>query len=708
MRPELELIEKIEQYIQGKLSLEDKTAFENQIAGNPGLQEEIQLQRDLAKGIERAALKQKIRSARMKYRLRKNLGRFGLGILIAAIMFFGAVFYFHHIKTNHEFETGSDSASEYNELGENVWADADRNISSQVFLLDGLRDTIIETRAGIVMAIPAHCFLDENGKPVEGGIQLSIKEALDAATIMRAGLSTRAGDDLLETGGMFYLDPRKDARPLKIDPSNSVYMEIPTGEVKPGMQLFKGIRKPGGSIDWVDPQALEHDLLPVAIQSLNFYPPGYLDSLQRWGYNIQDKKFTDSLYYSFAEFFGKTIEIAEPARESDIVVVSDSLPSRQLDIAADTSTGSFGWFDTNPCGVNPASIKTIWSEKFGNTFISTREFEERLKWIHMTADPTILDLYITNLNKPLYIVDSMAASKMTGIYKTQFSAFSARHDGTVKGGSKQFQELSKYYYNKSKAFTETIAKTQREIRNRQSRLDDEAAGRKYQHKRDSIDRVTQNFSEEFALNLKEAYHQLGYDTAIRPIVNTSVYRVQVTNTGWHNVDKYVYESTTNRSSLDYTDPATGKKAEIKYSPVSVQIAQWNEYDRIYVYLLPDRLSSFMRVNGDQGIYSEKLDELIKYDLVCIAYKNEEAYFYSVNSIKPKEYTGIILQSVSNDHLTQKLNSFNKLSQTNAILKEDDYFRFEEADRKRQKQNRVLEELRVRVLPVVFPCYNLSR
>ena len=121
---------------------------------------------------------------------------------------------------------------------------------------------------------------------------------------------------------------------------------------------------------------------------------------------------------------------------------------------------------------------------------------------------------------------------------------------------------------------------------------------------DSINRVAQNFNEEYELNVKEAYRQLGLDTNIRQQISQNVYRATITNTGWNNVDKYVLEATTTRTMLDFTDTRTGKKAVIKYLPVSFQISEWNSYDQLYVYLIPDKLTSFMRLTGSGGNYSE--------------------------------------------------------------------------------------------------------
>lgn len=798
MRPELEVIERIEQYLRGELSPADKATFETQLAADPALREQMSLQQDVMRGVERAELKQKIATAKGHYITGKNFMRWGLGglgaivILVAAFLFYKSQQY-HNVYNEY-------SLPEYNEKGEMLWSDADKNIPAQTFNIDASKDTVIETKGGIVMAIPANGFLDENGNPVTGKIEIAVKEALDPSTMMNAGLSTKSGNDLLESGGMFFIDARKNGKAIKIDPAKGITTEVPAKDIKPGMQLFSGNRKPDGSIDWVDPKPLEHDLMAVDIKSLNFYPPRYLDSLQQWGYDIKNKIFTDSLYYSFASLFSEPSP-AYPAvtntikpdslRKAD-TVPSDftSLDGRTLFMTKCTSchkvfqdvTGpalggvlnneyykgdikkmtrwmnnSLAMVNRDPhyielknvygsvmtqfnmseqavksifdyidnvyyrgydyssnriCyGINPAKIKTIWSDNFQNTILATREFEERLNWIHMLKDPDLLDLYVNNLDKSLSYIDSMANLICnSGDVTNPFPAFAARRDGKVKNGFKQFELLQGYYANKTKAFTEAITKTQNEYWSKQAELDNDAVTKTNQHQNDSTNRVEENFWQEFDLNLKDAYRQLGYryDTVSRwPVANT-VYQVNVTTTGWNNVDKYVYESTVNRTTLNYTDPETGEKAVIKYNPFSVQVNQWNEYDRLYVYLLPNKLNSFMRIAGADGKFSEKLDELMKYDLVCIGYKDEQPWFYSQKNIQPTNYPGIVLSMINKDELDQKLNRIGSDTQTADMKKENEFFHFEIIDLKRQKVNTTLRELTEKVKEIVFPCFPLER
>ena len=57
MRSELLLIEKIEHYLEGTLSSHEHAAFEKQIASNIELQNEVSLQKEIIRGLQRSTLK---------------------------------------------------------------------------------------------------------------------------------------------------------------------------------------------------------------------------------------------------------------------------------------------------------------------------------------------------------------------------------------------------------------------------------------------------------------------------------------------------------------------------------------------------------------------------------------------------------------------------------------------------------------------------
>lgn len=801
MRKELELIETIENYLKGNLSETDKVAFEKKINENPEVKKEVELQQQVLKGIERAGLKQSATQGSKKYKFNKGLKNWGLGGLAIAVIALSSVFVYNAVTKSTHKENAAYDLPELNEQGEKLWSDADKYLGPQNFELNADQDTVVETADGIVIAIPANSFLDANGQPVKGKIQLEVKEALNAADIMKAGLNTKSGDKLLETGGMFYINARQGGASLKVDPKNPLYAEIPTDEVKPGMQLFEGKRLADGSIDWVNPKPIVKDLIPVDILSLNFYPPNYLDSLKSWGYNNKDKKFTDSLYYSFASMFGsydKTLSsgvnfsteeqlpdtsgstpesttrrlssddnittrgeflfrqncIVCHSKGSDVITgpgmqgVMARIPSEEwmahyirnnfkLERSGDAyavKINSFSqsamttfefltdeeinsiveYIKTNDpsvaiskkyvsdsiSGINPASIKAVWNTKFNNTLLATREFEERIPLIHNTCNGNVLDTYINNLDKNLSAIDSALM-----LQYPEFAKFAARGDGKVKNGSANVELLKRYYKEKSKAYTDALTKTQNEFWEKQSEANVKAFEKRNDYTMKDVERISDNFQKELNTNIDEAYRQLGKKrpkNQLRFQRTQPTYGTPIVDMGWKNVDAYVLESTLNRTTLDYTDPENGKKAVIKYEPLTVSVNDYKNYARVLVYLLPEELNSFMRVGNKNEVFEEKLNELMTYKMVCIAYKGEESFYFSQDNVRPGSLS-VSLVKTTNADIKDNVNKISKRSQSKAMNDELNYFAFEKEEAKRQVELAKIEELTNKVRPVIFPC-----
>lgn len=794
MRTELELIEHIENYLLGKLSPADKTAFEKEILADPKLKKEVDMQRDLMEGIKRSGMTQDAQNAYKKYKLNKNFKNWGLGglsaLIIATSVYLLAPSLSHHSSRELDY-----TLPETNERGEKLWADADKYLPYQRFSIDNSKDTILESRSGIVFVIPANCFKDKNGNS-GGDVSFEVKEALNPSDMMLAGLSTRSGDKQLETGGMFYINATKGGENLSIDPNNGIYTEVPTNNYKPGMQLYHGERTPDGGIDWIDPKPMEKFLVPVNITSLNFYPPNYLDSLHRWGYDVKDKKFTDSLYYSFASLFGapptgKEHASVQPNSDSIEEKFSpdtakytpngralyttncrschylDSRMSSGPGFAGISKRHSMEWAvgftknniayakydkeaadaikltpntmtvfegtltpeeiysivrfiynepgetevyhpesDISVHGINPAKVKAIWNEQFNNTLLATKEFEERMPFIHQTCQEEILDLYVNNLDKRLSYIDSMAGN-MENLQNDKFREFALRGDGRVKTDSKTLKILKRYYETRSKLYTDAIAKTAQKFWKEQGEMDQKYMDKNAEHINKDAVRNLDNFNKEFNLNLKEAYRQLGYDT-IAPIPS-NVFGGTVTQTGWSNVDKAVLESTTNRSTLNYTDPVTNKKAIITYSPLTVKMNDMASFDRVMIYLSQHELSSFMRMNysNESGGFKENLNELVSYDLVCVALKKDQWYMYSQPNVKPGMINEVPLERIGESDLKKKLNSFAPKSQSKDMQQDLDFMKYQFKDEKRQQKNLERQELYNKTLPVVLPCMGLA-
>jgi hypothetical protein len=320
--------------------------------------------------------------------------------------------------------------------------------------------------------------------------------------------------------------------------------------------------------------------------------------------------------------------------------------------------------------------------------------------------PYALDIYISNLDKPLYKIDSLVALASPARVQEKFLSFAAHHDGKVNVQSHLFEKLKKYYQLKSKAFSLAATKTEREFQKQQAAMDETTIERQDQHTTDSIVRGENSHAEEFAINLKEAYRQLGYEPTNVGSSSQTTYNVEITQTGWCNVDKYVDESVANRTTLNFTDKQTGRKAVITYTSASFSIDQANSYDRIYFYLLPDKLNGSVKLDATASGYSYKLDELIKYNAFCLAYTKEQAFFCIQKGVLPGSYPPIKLTAATDKDITKALAEMVKNHQAADISDEIDYRKFEMQDISRRRSRLDAERLKYWLIDLILKCTSI--
>jgi mono/diheme cytochrome c family protein len=783
MNPYTELITR---YINGELSVADQAAFEAQLNSNAELKKEYELQLKLVEGVKRMGLKNQLSSSFKKVKTNKLITKAAIGgALTLAVL--GAV-----LLVKHQSNKAPDEIRyELNEEGKANWSEADKNLESQVFRINPDRDTIIETQQGIVIAIPAASFEHTTGEGVTGSFDLEIKEAMTAADIMKAGLSTMSNDKLLETGGMFYINARQGNNNLAVNRSKPLNVNVPVNNNKNDMMLFKGERRADGSINWVEPKPMKRKLTTVDILKLDFYPEHFLDSLKAMGFNSKNKKLTDSIYYSLGGCGGYTSS-EEGHYSFDAVVgnakvdttasrntvkpdgeklfrqncsvchfadnnhkltgpglkgVLDRVPSmswmKKWILNSDKVTASGDAYakkikeengnaamtvfegqlsdadvsalmkyitgksdiviDESPVmecrEIDPSRIKAIWDKQFNRTILATKAFEERLKVIFQTCDARVLQLYVNNLDHDLYELDSTAATLTSGELQTAFKKFAERRDGGVEISNDQGIKLQKYFEEKQAFYYKTAFDIMQKRINIETKLNEKALEKQNSQSFATLFRNFNNYQEELEINMDEAYRQVGKK---RTPVSDNYASGTISQTGWNNLDRYVIESTFNRTTLDYTDPENGKKAVIKYEPVSVTVTNSEDYDRIVCYMIPDKLSSFQLMKQEGTVFKEKLNELLKYSIMTLGFKGNKTFYYEIKNAKAQDYS-ISLTAIKAAALDKKLNTAFPLNQKKDLLKDIAYQQFDVGEIKRQKKIRQREEIRSRLTRVVFPC-----
>ncbi len=795
MRIELSVIEKIEQYLMGTLSENGRADFESQLNQNSQLKTQAEVQSQIMEGVQRLALKNATQNAYKSYKLKSFLTKaLVIGIIAAAATY--GVMKFVEDKEETPVPT------EYNETqpqitfpeNDSLSADANKYLDQEIFKIKTDHDTIIETKDGIVVYIPADAF--DTSEPM---VDFLIQGAVKTEDILIAGLSTITADGQeLETGGMFYVDAFVNGN--RVDLKKELTVDVPSGEPKNSMQLYNGEKNASGEIVWNNPKPLESFLNPVEITTLDFYPPDYEASLNKMGYS--EKAFMDSLYYSFAcenqkakqnsRTFNETYNdgkklfqqncaschhpnnnMTGPSlaqsrerwiknsseenmyafiRNSSSIIASgdryanelfnkwnksihtpQNLTNKQIDAVIFYAD----WFytrevDQNPIiptehydscivvdlfdqrsavvwapddiisgiscqGINPASIKTIWNSRFNKTNLATKEFEERMPWIHKTCDNKILELYINNLDKKLSTVDSMAFKYLSGEVLEKFKYFAARNDGRVELDNQASQKMAAYYEKQRNAIAKALVETQQNYWNQEYEADAKNNQAQTQSENRNIENTADVFQKEYKKNLCKVYDELQLNKDCNAPAPANAVTVQISDLGWKNIDRLVLEATAARETTSFS--ANGKTSTLTYTEWSATISDFEKYDRINVYNIPVEFNSYVKLNGTSGNYVYKLNADLNYQTVVLAWTADGIYFYKADAVTGN--SNITLKKVSDEEWRNEIqNSLSSIANMNSEL---DYTEFMQKDQKRINANKEKALLRQKIEPVVFPC-----
>lgn len=122
---------------------------------------------------------------------------------------------------------------------------------AQSFTFQAGESVAITGVEGTTIWIPSDIFVHADGRAATGEVQLELREAYTYADMIAQGLSTHSGAQMLETGGMIYLNAKAAGENLQIREGGELIVGMPTNEALPGMQLFTGETDADGNLtDW--------------------------------------------------------------------------------------------------------------------------------------------------------------------------------------------------------------------------------------------------------------------------------------------------------------------------------------------------------------------------------------------------------------------------------------------------------------------------
>jgi len=748
MRPALKTIETIERYLLGEMNTDERDAFEFTMNNNEDFRNEVELQKQLTHSLERISLQQTIQNAQKTYTFLKVAKL--IGMIVIPIVLMLSVWYFLNASAESTTEAETLPTKVEQVLQQEIISVPDtiikkkglkitqthasifaENIPSEIFTIANQKETILETENGIVLLIPSDAFVDKDENIVVGNVQIEIKEALDSYTIITAGLSTLFDDKPLETGGMFFIEATKDGKKLQIHPQKEITADIPTQNYKDDMQLFDGEVKADGSVNWTNPKPLDIALIPEDIFSLDFYPPDYLETLTKKGYDVTDKKFTDSLYYSFGHNSNQKKKNVEETIGQQLdkkrIRFQDTIKTDYIIVPSKDSVKVDDLLTTTEAvlvGLNPLKVKAIWNDRYQNTFIATKAFEERLHMIHQYCESanSIFDVYAKNLDRDLHEVDQMIVTryKHTSL-REQFERFASQQLTNVASLDSDVSKLNDYYVKQQKVYRLALIEAQ--------------------HKMDSLMRVDENYqtfskqqiqdyySNELAITTRKISKSLGVRlprsfnqtrnnrtnsvstnvTSVATIIKKEKrkrrYRAPIQRTGWKNIDRIINEEVISslKNRTNTTIQNRKRSVTISYSDYEVSIENTERFDKLFVYLIPKKFNSFVKLEAKNGRFTYKVNDLLRYRVYCIAYLNDVP-FYSSKTVR-NDSEKVTLLETTTKILRKKLPVLN--SQNSSLETEISYQMSKQKNETKVKRYHEIVKLKREIKSVVFPCQKVK-
>jgi hypothetical protein len=359
--------------------------------------------------------------------------------------------------------------------------------NSEFFEVSGLKDNVIETKSGTIISIPKGAFRDSRGNIVEKKITVEITDINSFEEQFNANINSTSGQNILLNGGALYINATSDGSQLTLNNDSPIYVEL-IQESNPDLLIFEGIRDEKGEMKWLNPKQPKKYLIPVDLSVLDFLPSGFANEVVKnipFGrFKEANSRLIDSLYYSLIEKEDASDSMQRiPEMELLIVPVNNTSNSSYEHVAMeiDEATQDTGYYEIDfhsYCdAIKPASVKALKSSKFSKTFISTKQFEERMQTIHKTRKQEVLEVYVNNLSQNLSYCDSLASTLFnTGsTYKLKFSAFAKENWSNIKDLPSSVKNLGRYYSSRLKRIENELLSLKREYESALKKKSKEAA-----------------------------------------------------------------------------------------------------------------------------------------------------------------------------------------------------------------------------------------
>ncbi|XOV66928.1 MAG: TonB family protein [Fluviicola sp.] len=353
------------------------------------------------------------------------------------------------------------------------------------------------------------------------------------------------------------------------------------------------------------------------------------------------------------------------------------------------------------CYINPSDIYAIQQPEFEETFIATKEFQERLQALHKikNAQP-LFDLYIQQLDKDLHVIDAQVAQKLTGQQKKTFEEFAAEKLTNVKPNGQEYDKLRELYTSKSKEQQQKIRREQQEYERKSSAeleaIQNELTQLQYdfnQHQNyirtkyapQSQSRGVSPPVLSTAKTVSSFQPPANIQNSRPQVGQQSSYKVNWYGTGWVNIDNFLHEL------------SKGKKQ------IPINIA---DSEGIKVYQSVNSLNTLLTLNktgeGFNAYFPTSQSKTFASSLVLGVSRTDDQLKVAAQFFNPYEQTMVTLnewESVSEEEFKRRLKSLYPGGKQllGAIKKEEKRIREAQERQRRAEEQRLKREKELEAL-----------
>ncbi len=472
MRNELQFIEKIENYLSGRLTGTELSQFEAELAVNQDLRMEVEVQRQLVKRLNYLAAKQDLDLIHSQLYPAKpawtshfsNYYALLAGVVLLLVSGIVLFRYLHQAQPAvADFDTDSrlivrkDTATNNPQIIENKDNNAEKTTESlpkmtdfgnhsskkfrftaakvtdilypdreqkdkQNFQIRAGRDTVLIGKKGTKIFIPSQVFVRKDGSAVDNTlIKIELIELYDLSDYIKYDLPTISNGKMLESGGVIYLHATENGEKLAIAQGRGLQVRFEGKNAKKERMEAFYLERNEGNANWTTRASDQQEQQRMATLNSLFLEDIENDETddQNTAQNAKkEKKIKKQINIDAGGWRDDSLDslIFTKQKERKMIAIPPTVLRYDLYYK--------GIIEKD---LLEKVMKKLGEKKYENTFVSSIPFNERLEGLFMSdtlrlykgktqnESEILLQSYLDNVGKPLWIADSLAADLLKSL-----------------------------------------------------------------------------------------------------------------------------------------------------------------------------------------------------------------------------------------------------------------------------------------------------